>query len=132
MLRFTDLTNPNWECIHFADESQVRNELNNASNAGLATFRVSVEGVRTDRELLARIATAMQFPGYFGGNWDAFQECLRDMSWLPSKSYVLILENSLSLWQSTPQAGGSLIESWLFVAQEWAQENVSLQLVFSW
>jgi hypothetical protein len=33
--------------------------------------------------LLATIATQLSFPDYFGGNWDALEECICDLSWLP-------------------------------------------------
>ena len=39
--------------------------------------------------LLVSIATQLQFPDYFGENWDAFDECLRDLSWLPAGQVIL-------------------------------------------
>ncbi len=40
--------------------------------------------------LLAGIARALEFPEYFGENWDALEECLRDMSWRSGQISVLI------------------------------------------
>ncbi|MDH2342283.1 barstar family protein [Bradyrhizobium sp. SSUT77] len=39
--------------------------------------------------LLGLIAQQLSFPDYFGENWDALEECLRDLSWLPAGPVVL-------------------------------------------
>jgi hypothetical protein len=36
-------------------------------------------------------AAALQFPYYFGHNWDALDECLADLEWLPARRYVFVL-----------------------------------------
>ncbi|APE22634.1 hypothetical protein SVEN_3560 [Streptomyces venezuelae ATCC 10712] len=37
---------------------------------------------------------ALKFPAYFGWNWDAFHDCLRDLQWLASDHHVLIIESA--------------------------------------
>jgi hypothetical protein len=39
-------------------------------------------------------SAALQFPWYFGENWPAFDECIRDLSWLPADAYILIITHS--------------------------------------
>ncbi|MEV7561317.1 barstar family protein [Streptomyces sp. NPDC089795] len=34
----------------------------------------------------------MKLPDYFGWNWNALLDCLRDLNWLPAEHYVLIIE----------------------------------------
>jgi RNAse (barnase) inhibitor barstar len=36
------------------------------------------------------IALAMDFPDYFGHNWDAFAECINDLSWIEEERKILI------------------------------------------
>jgi RNAse (barnase) inhibitor barstar len=46
-------------------------------------------GVGSETELLDALANALRFPDYFGGNWDALNECINDLSWLPPGDVVL-------------------------------------------
>jgi hypothetical protein len=43
--------------------------------------------------LLQEWAAAFQFPYYFGGTWDAFEECLNDLDWLPASAYIALVTN---------------------------------------
>jgi hypothetical protein len=59
---------------------------------GKATARI-VRGrrCRTKPALFQEWAAALQFPGYFGDNWDAFEECLSDREWLAGEVHVVLL-----------------------------------------
>lgn len=35
---------------------------------------------------------AMSFPAYYGGNWDALDECITDLEWCPAQGYVLLYD----------------------------------------
>jgi len=49
---------------------------------------------KTPASLFAEFAQAMKFPDYFGHNWDAMEECLADLEWLPAKGYILLVTNA--------------------------------------
>jgi len=49
---------------------------------------------RTKDQLLQEWAAALQFPWYFGHNWDAFDECICDLGWLPADGYILYITTS--------------------------------------
>ena len=45
----------------------------------------------TKAGLLGEFARMLDFPAYFGKNWDAFEECLTDLHWLPAPGYLFIM-----------------------------------------
>jgi len=50
---------------------------------------------QTKQAFFNEVAAALQFPYYFGENWDAFNECMNDLrDWLPASSYLLIVSNA--------------------------------------
>ncbi len=51
--------------------------------------------IRTRRELFGVMRKHLKLPGYFGGNWDALHDCLRDRSWLPADTEIVLRHESL-------------------------------------
>lgn len=53
--------------------------------------------LRRKQDLLRALATGLNLPKYFGHNWDALEECLRDLSWLGDESTIVLLHEQLPL-----------------------------------
>ena len=79
--------------------------------------RVSLAGALDRTELLARVARSLQFPDWFGANWDALEDCLTDLSWLEADGHVLLLEDASGL---TPDDFGVFADILSSSAQYWA------------
>ena len=47
--------------------------------------------------LFGEFSAALHFPDYFGENWAALDECIRDLSWLPAPSYRVVISAAASL-----------------------------------
>jgi len=45
-------------------------------------------------ELMKNLAKALEFPDWFGQNWDALEDCLTDLSWRDAPGTVLLFENA--------------------------------------
>lgn len=43
--------------------------------------------------LVSWYSHALSFPAYFSGNWDSFEECLRDLSWIAQRRVVVYHES---------------------------------------
>jgi len=65
-----------------------------AAAAGLMVIYIDIGHAHDKADFLADASRAMRFPDWFGGNWDAFADCLKDLSWLQAKGWVVILEKS--------------------------------------
>ena len=117
------------ECIHFAERSQLPN-ITDITKLGLFVGEIAGENIRTKADLMAAIAEAMNFPEYFGKNWDALDECLRDLNWISAKGYVLIIHHANQLWEHAALLAGQLVESWLFCDESWLQQKVPFHLIF--
>jgi hypothetical protein len=70
-----------------------------------------------DGDALRAIAQALHFPDWFGGNWDALEDCLGDLSWRPGDGHVLVFRN----WQAlTSDNLGVLIDVLRSSAEYWS------------
>lgn len=49
-------------------------------------------GLRGTGQLMKALAAALQLPDYFGHNWNALADCLRDLHWLSEHTVYLIHE----------------------------------------
>ncbi|MGB5081112.1 MAG: barstar family protein [Burkholderiales bacterium] len=64
------------------------------ASAGLMVVYADIGHAHDKTDFLAQLSRSLRFPEWFGGNWDAFADCLKDLSWLQAKGWVVILEKS--------------------------------------
>lgn len=70
-----------------AHPAAVRREL---AHAGWDLHRLDGTRIRGTAGLFDSCADSLQFPAYFGNNWDALADCLADLSWLPERGRVVL------------------------------------------
>lgn len=80
--------------------------------------------MNTADSLFTEFAAALSFPGYFGRNWEALDECLADLSWLPAKGYVLLITDSSEVLAGSSREWEILVDTLIRVAEEWAEPVV--------
>jgi hypothetical protein len=77
------------------------------------------------RRLLDNIAQALEFPEWFGHNWDALEDCLTDLSWRQGNGHLLLFEGV--------KAGddlGVLLDVLASAAQSWRERGSAFFAVF--
>lgn len=70
--------------------SRVDEILDAAKDSGL--LLATVKAGKDKAELLQSIARALDFPDWFGHNWDALNDCLSDLSWHDAPGHVVMFE----------------------------------------
>jgi RNAse (barnase) inhibitor barstar len=53
--------------------------------------------LRRKDDLFRALESGLKLPAYFGRNWDALEECLRDLSWLGAETRVVLLHEQTPL-----------------------------------
>lgn len=56
--------------------------------------------VRSKEKLFGLFAAALRFPNYCGRNWDALEECLCDLSWLPADAQIALVHERFPFGES--------------------------------
>lgn len=70
--------------------------------AGLRCFTLDGGAVVDKTTFLRACADALALPDYFGWNWDALEECLRDLSWAPAPGYILLYDRAAPFIRRAP------------------------------
>jgi RNAse (barnase) inhibitor barstar len=95
-----------------------------AKAGGFAFWRVDLAKVRDKSGLLAALSRSLGFPDWFGGNWDALQDCLGDLSWRPAPGYVVALEHCQGLEKRARADFETLLEVLAATADYWREQGI--------
>ena len=78
------------------------------------------------QDVLVQLGSALNFPIWYGANFDALNDCLTDPDWEPAKGHVLFINGLARLRASDPADFATLIE----VLQSAAETRRALHLPF--
>ena len=81
-----------------------------AAAAGLAWHEIDLGAARDKAALLKAFADALAFPATFGGNWDAFADCLQDLSWRRERGHVVHLAHAGRYARAAPADWATALE----------------------
>ena len=107
--------------VYRASRSETIAEVVRGSALDLAVIGLGKE------PLFESFAAALKFPGWFGGNWDALEDCLADLSWREARGHVLVIEKPEALPRDEL---GVLLDVLTTVAEFWAEQEKPFFAVF--
>ncbi len=94
-------------------------------------FLIDGDDITDKDSFFNEFAKKLNFPAYFGKNWDAFYDCMTDLSWLKKHdSYLIIYENPFN-FQLQNNEDWKLANQILFEAVDyWKQQKQRMVIVF--
>ena len=96
--------------------------------SALQLSRIRLSGAADKQALMQRIADALEFPRWFGANWDALEDCLGDLSWSKAAGHVLLIEGAAGL---PADERGILLDILASAAAGWMERKRPFFAVFA-
>ncbi len=88
---------------------------------GFALRLIQGKKCGTPSSLFGEFARALDFPDYFGHNWDALEECLADFEWLPAKGYILLITDAHAVLPDDEDEYETLLEVLSDAGEAWSK-----------
>ncbi len=101
-----------------------------AAEAGMDVARIRLDEARGKSELLDAIAAALEFPDWFGGNWDALEDCLTDLDWRGGAGHVLVFEAAEAFRVDYGDDWRMLVEVLEACARDWSGRGAAFFAAF--
>jgi hypothetical protein len=104
----------------------------NADSPRVLTRHVRGANCRTRTAMFDEVSAVLQFPGYFGHNWDAFDECLRDLSeldWGQYQSLAILISGSAHLLADEPPEA---LRTWSEIVQSAGEHWNTAETAGNW
>jgi RNAse (barnase) inhibitor barstar len=110
--------------VYHTSQQGMHDLLTAAEDSGFAIFRIDLATVRDKRALHERLAAALEFPDWFGHNWDALADCLGDLSWVQADGYLILLEHCDEFRASHAGDFATALQVFAAAAEAWRNERM--------
>jgi RNAse (barnase) inhibitor barstar len=93
-------------------------------------FQLNGLEIKSKNDLLSHLARVLMFPDYFGNNWDALEECLLDLGWIPANGYVLLFSHPENFVTNSLEDFKIFKEIITSASKYWSSQKIRFILIF--
>lgn len=129
-MSLNELTKVSWECVHFLPLDKLQYLDTTLKSSDIKIIYRDMINTMDKKIFFEEISQDFNFPDYFGFNWDALEECLKDLDWLKAEGYIYIILNANYFWKNNFQTASQFLTLWLSIAEEWGKYDIPFHLVF--
>ena len=91
-----------------------------AAPDGFVARVIAGDACVTKSALMAELARVLEFPSYFGHNWDALHDCLTDLAWIPAPGYTLLFTDAHAILRRRPADYRTFLDVLASAGESWA------------
>lgn len=71
----------------------VEDFMNNAKSKGFSVYHLDGKRIHNKTSFMNEVADKLKLPSYFGFNWDAFSDCITDLSWMSTDGALIVFND---------------------------------------
>lgn len=119
--------------LMLATEKDAYSRLQQARSGEAHSVALTIRGwkCKTESALHDEVGAALQFPDYYGENWNAMDECITDLSWLPADRYLIVVTGVESLLLADDAALRIFLSVLADATGTWAGRGISFEVILS-
>lgn len=103
-----------------------------AGQAGWRAFHLDGRRARDKDAFLRLCAETFAFPEWFGGDWDALEDCLADLSWTPARNgYVVLYESWAELAETDQASFRTVLDVFAEAVEAWRATTTPMTVLLS-
>ncbi|MDP9903111.1 barstar family protein [Arthrobacter bambusae] len=129
MTTFESVTSQTAPWVHRATRSQA--DLIRRAATGVDILVIELDGsrMRTVRGLFEEYIRKFSFPANFGWNWNAFDDRLYDLQWLPARKYLTIVTHAGEVLLNERDALENYVRHLEIIGKRW---STTVGLGYEW
>jgi RNAse (barnase) inhibitor barstar len=93
-------------------------------------FYVDGRAIHNKTDFFRVCAISLRFPDYFGQNWDAFEDCLRDLEETSAKQYILLFDQPDQFVQENPEEWAIALNIFYETVEFWQDTDTPMYILF--
>jgi RNAse (barnase) inhibitor barstar len=121
------LKDPQASGVYLLEESHGAETLEELTrDRGLAFFHIDGRDISDKDQFLKQVAVILRFPEYFGNNWDAFADCLTDMSWQEAEGFLILYDHFGPFAEHSPRQFETALDIFKESTEFWRNQGKAL------
>jgi hypothetical protein len=103
-----------------------------ARAAGWRAYHLDGRRARDKDAFLRLCAEVFAFPATSGGDWDALEKCLTDLSWAPARNgYLVLYESWAELAEADQPSFRTVLDIFAKAVEEWRETATPMTVLLS-